>query len=74
MYKTTTSFDDDPCDYQKAGSCLVPGAVENDRDITFLGTFYGKGKKASFSTSSVPTGFETPNPKTGPNVKVNSTV
>ena len=31
---TRTRVDDEPCDYQKAGSCLVPGAVESDRDLT----------------------------------------
>ena len=34
LCKTTISVDEEPCDYQKAGSCLVPGAVESDRDVT----------------------------------------
>ena len=41
MRNTTTSLDDEPCDYQKEGSCLVPGAVESDRDVTCSGTFWG---------------------------------
>ena len=42
MRKATNSVDDEPCDYQKAGSSLVPGAVESDRDATCLGTsFFG---------------------------------
>ena len=46
MRDTTSSFDDEPCDYQKAGSCLVPGAVESDRDGHVFGKllFWGNGK------------------------------
>ena len=40
MRKATNSVDDEPCDYQKAGSSLVPGAVESDRDATCLGTSF----------------------------------
>ena len=43
MRKATTSVDDEPCDYQKAGSSLVPGAVESDRGATCLGTFFFGG-------------------------------
>lgn len=44
MCKTTTSLDDEPCDHQEEGSCLVPGAVESDRDVTFSEHFGGTGK------------------------------
>ena len=40
---TTTSFDDEPCDHQKEGSC--PRVVESDRDVTFSEHFGGTGKK-----------------------------
>ena len=40
MRNTTTSLDDEPCDYQKEGSCLVPGAVESDRDVTCSETLF----------------------------------
>jgi hypothetical protein len=39
---TTTSFDDEPCDHQKEGSC--PRVVESDRDVTFSEHFGGTGK------------------------------
>jgi len=46
LLRTATRLDEEPCDYQNEGSCLVPGAVESDRDVTFLGTsfFGGTGK------------------------------
>ena len=40
---TTTSFDDEPCDHQKEGSC--PRVVESDRDVTCSEHFGGTGKK-----------------------------
>ena len=40
---TTTSFDDEPCDHQKEGSC--PRVVESDRDVTCSEHFGGAGKK-----------------------------
>ena len=61
MRKATTSVDDEPCDYQKAGSSLVPGAVESDRDVTFLGTsfFGGTGKLYSSFEGTVRTTVDT---------------
>jgi hypothetical protein len=42
---TTTSFDDEPCDHQKEGSC--PRVVESDRDVTCSEHFGGTGKNVS---------------------------
>jgi hypothetical protein len=44
LCNTTTSFDDEPCDRQKEGSC--PRAVESDRDLTFPEHFGETGKNA----------------------------
>jgi hypothetical protein len=40
---TTTSFDDEPCDHQKEGSC--PRVVESDREIACSEHWGGEREK-----------------------------